>query len=140
MVRFPSPFVTKIKSCMCDLSIFSFCLELPVCKNSKIIFKGFRQRKIDKYHENLKQKQKTGWKKIPQIISFMLLFLVSSQPYCSKQVVILSKQSIHRYLVNTYKYFHGFVHFRINVTLHFCALIFVNTMLTKLLMEIAALI
>ena len=133
MVRFPSPSVTKIKSCMCDLSIFfSFCLELPVCKNSKIIFKGFRQRKIDKYHENLKQKQKTGWKKIPQIIYFMLLFLVSSQPYCSKKVVILSKQSID----SKYKYFHGFVQFRINVNLHFCALIFVNTMLTKLLLEL----
>ena len=66
----------------------------------------------------------------------MLLFLVSSQPYCSKKVVILSKQSID----SKYKYFHGFVQFRINVNLHFCALIFVNTMLTKLLLEIDALI
>ena len=139
MVRFPSPSVTKIKSCMCDLSIFfSFCLELPVCKNSKIIFKGFRQqnrqisRKLETKIENRLEKSPTDYFFYATFSSFKSNLLFET----SRNFV----QTIHTQIVNTYKYFHGFVHFRINVTLYFCALNFVNTMLTKLLMEIAALI
>ena len=87
MVRFPSPSVTKIKSCMCDLSIFfSFCLELPVCKNSKIIFKGFRQqnrqisRKLETKIENRLEKSPTDYFFYATFSSFKstLLFKKSS--------------------------------------------------------------
>ena len=95
MVRFPSPSVTKIKSCMCDLSIFfSFCLELPVCKNSKIIFKGFRQqnrqisRKLETKIENRLEKSPTDYFFYATFSRFKSTFIVR------KKVVILSKQSI----------------------------------------------
>ena len=69
MVRFPSPSVTKIKSCMCDLSIFFFFLSrvaslqkfqdnlqrLPPKKNRQI------SRKLETKIENRLEKNPTDY-------------------------------------------------------------------------------
>ena len=61
MVRISSSSATKIN--ILHVRSLFFCVRLPVCKNSKMIFKGFRQRLCRQISRNGKQKQKTGCEK-----------------------------------------------------------------------------